>query len=76
MCFNIENSKEHHTYAPLTSRTVAAEVEQSVRAYASHAEGWVLESQPRQTQVVITGTDNSIAKRSVTGVMSRVLGDD
>ena len=32
------------------------------------AEGWVLESQPRQTQVVKTGSDSSTATRSAIGV--------
>ena len=32
------------------------------------AEGWVFESQPRQTLVVKTGSDNSTAKRSAIGV--------
>ena len=32
--------------------------------FALQAEGWVLESQPRQTQVVKTGSDSSTTKRS------------
>ena len=35
------------------------------RAFASQPEGWVFESQPRQTQVVKTGRNSSTAKRSV-----------
>ena len=41
---------------------------QSFRAFASHAEGLVFESQPRQTQLVITGSDSSTAKRSAIDV--------
>ena len=41
---------------------------QWVRALARQAEGWVLESQLRQTQIEKTGSDSSIAKRSTTGV--------
>ena len=41
---------------------------QWVRALASQAEGWVFESQPRQTYVVKTGCDSSTAKRSAIGV--------
>ena len=37
---------------------------QSVRAFASNAKGWVFESQPRQTLVVKTGSDDSTAKSS------------
>ena len=36
---------------------VTAAVAQWVRALAPEAEGWVFESQPRQTQVVKTGSD-------------------
>ena len=39
-----------------------------VRAFAPQAVGWVFESQPRQTLVVGTGSDSSIAKRSAIGV--------
>ena len=45
-----------------------AVVAQSVRAFVSHAEGWVFESQQRQSQVVKTGSDSSTAKRSAVGV--------
>ena len=38
------------------------------RAFASQAEGWVFEPQPRQTQVVKTGSDIFTAKRLATGV--------
>ena len=49
-----------------------AAVEQSVRAFASQAEGLVFESQPRQTQGVEIGSDSSTAKRSAADV--RVAG--
>ena len=39
-----------------------------VRAFAPQAEGWVIESQQRQTQVVKTGSDSSTAKRSALDV--------
>ena len=39
-----------------------------VRAFASQAEGWVFEPQPRQTQVVKTGSDISTAKLLAIGV--------
>ena len=39
-----------------------------LRAFAWHAEGKVFESQPRQSCVVKTGNDSSIAKRSTTGM--------
>ena len=42
-------------------------VAQAVRAFAPQAEGWVLESQPRQTYVVKTGFNSST---------STLLGDD
>ena len=42
----------------------AAAVAQLDRAFVSQAEGLVFESQPRHTQVVKTGSDSSIAKRS------------
>ena len=45
-----------------------AAVAQRARAVASKAEGWVFESQPRQTLVVKTGSDCSTAKRSAIGV--------
>ena len=51
-----------------------AAVEQSVRAFASQAEGLVFESQPRQTQGVEIGSDRSTAKRSATRV--KVTGGD
>ena len=38
-----------------------------VGAFAPQAEGWVFESQPRQTLVVGTGSDSFIAKRSAKG---------
>ena len=42
---------------------VTAAVAQWVTAFASQAEGWVCESQPRQTQVVKAGSNSSTAKR-------------
>ena len=47
-------------------------VVQSVRALASHAEGYVFESRPQHTQAFDTGSNSSTAKRltsyvSVTG---------
>ena len=41
-------------------------ITQSVFAFTLHAEGWMLESQPRQTE---TGNDSSTAKRLATGVI-------
>ena len=46
----------------------AAEVTRSVINFYSHADGWVFESQPRQTLVIKTGSDSSTTKRSATGV--------
>ena len=47
---------------------VTAAVAQLVRTLATQAEGWVFESQPRQTEVVKTYSDSSTAKRSELGV--------
>ena len=41
---------------------------QIVRALAPQAEGWVFKFQPRQTNVIKTGSDSSTAKRSAIGV--------
>ena len=41
---------------------------QWVRALTLQSEGRGVESQPRQTQVVKTGSDSSTAKRSAIGV--------
>ena len=41
---------------------------QWVRALDPQAEGWVLESKPRKTQVVKTGSDGFTAKPSAIGV--------
>ena len=41
---------------------------QWVRALALQSEGWVFESQPRQTLVVYTGSGSSTAKRSALAV--------
>ena len=49
---------------------------QWVRAFASQAEGWLFESQPRQTYVINTGNDSSTAKPSSTSVSVIALGDD
>ena len=46
----------------------AAAVAQWVRALAPQAEGLVIESQPRRTSVVQTGSDSSTAKRSAISV--------
>ena len=50
----------------LNYETGTAAVAQLVRALALQAEGWLFESQPRQTQVVKTD-DSSTAKRSAKG---------
>ena len=47
---------------------LVALVAQSVRPFASHAEGWVFKSQPRQTSVLKTFSDSSTAQRSAKGV--------
>ena len=52
----------------LTNVAVTAAVAQWVRVFAPQAEGWVFESQQRQTQVVKTGSDSSTAKRSAIGM--------
>ena len=49
-------------------KDLAAAVAQRVRAFAPQAEGWVFEFQPRQPEVVKTGSDKSTAKRSALGV--------
>ena len=49
-------------------RIETAAVAQSNSAFAPEAEGWVFESQSRQTEVVITGSDISTGKRSAIGV--------
>ena len=41
---------------------------QWVTALATQGEGWVFESQPRQTEVIKTGSGSSISKRSAIGV--------
>ena len=46
----------------------AAAVAQSDRTFALQAEGWVFESQPRQTLAKKTGGDSYTAKRSAIGV--------
>ena len=57
-----------------TIQTVfAAALAQWVRAFAPQAEGWVFESQPRQTQVAKTGSDSSTAKRSDIDVNVSIL---
>ena len=45
-----------------------AAVAQLVRAFAPKAEGWVVESQPRQILVIKTGSDKFTAKCSALGV--------
>ena len=49
---------------------------QSVRAFVLHAEGWVFESQPRQTLVVKTGMTVPLPNARQQVWVSRVLGDD
>ena len=46
-----------------------AVVAQCVRALVPQAEGWVLESQPRQIYVIKTASDNSTVKRLTIGVI-------
>ena len=55
-------------HGPLVLYWKATAVAQMVRAFASHAEDLVFESQPRQTKVVKTGSDSSSAKLLATGV--------
>ena len=52
----------------LNTKLATEAVAQWVRGFPSQAEGWMFESQPRQTQVVKTGSDSSTAKRSAIGV--------
>ena len=47
---------------------LTAAVAQGVRALAPQEEGWMFESQSRQTLVVNTGSDHSTAKCSAIGV--------
>ena len=51
----------------LISIGLAAGVAQSVRAFAPHAEGWLFETQPRQTEVGKKGSHSSSAICSATG---------
>ena len=51
-------------YAHFLLTTATAAVAQWARAFACQAEGWVFESQPRQTHVVKTSSDIPMAKRS------------
>lgn len=46
----------------------AAAVAQSIKMFASHAEGWLLESRPRLVKLAETGIYSSTIKRFVTGV--------
>ena len=57
-CYDLPSITKHPTAA----------MAQWVRAFTSHAEGWVFEYQSRQTYVVKTGSDSSIAKRSALGL--------
>ena len=59
LSFNIDHIETHLSTAAAT---------QSGVAFALDAEGWVFESQLRQTLVVKTGNYSSTAKRSATGV--------
>ena len=47
---------------------------QWIRALAPQAEGWVLESRPRQTLVIKTGSDSFTAERWEIGM--NVLGNE
>ena len=49
---------------------------QSVRAFAPQAEGWMFESQPRQTLVVKTGSDSTAKRSAIRVSVTGVLGDD
>ena len=49
---------------------------QSVKAFASHAEGWMFESQLQQACVVKASSDSSTGKRSATDMGVAVLGYD
>ena len=55
-------------YVTLNYIPLAAAVAQWVRAFAQLTEGWVFESQPRQTYIIKTGSDSSTAKRSALGL--------
>ena len=46
----------------------AATMAQWVRAFVLQGDGWVFESQARQTLVVKIGSDSFIAKRSAIGI--------
>ena len=46
-----------------TQILLAVAVAQWVKAFYPQAKGWVFESQPRQTQVVETGSNSNTAKR-------------
>ena len=65
--FFLNDTKVSNYRAVVPSIRTAA-VAQWVRALALHAEDGVFESQPRQTNVVKTGSDSSIAKRLALGV--------
>ena len=56
---------------PIYIKSQPPPVAQLVRAFAPQAEGWEIEFQPRQTQVVKTGSSNFTAKRSALGVSVR-----
>ena len=46
----------------------AAAVALLIKMFASHAEGWLLESRPRLVKLAETGINSSTVKRCVTGV--------
>ena len=67
-CAYIKANNVHFLHASLVHFGKTAAVAQWVKAFASQAEGWVIESQLRQTYVAKTGSDISTAKRSKIGV--------
>ena len=50
------------------TKGISAAVAQWVRVFALQAEGWVFESQLRQTEVIKTGSDSSTVKGMALGV--------
>ena len=64
----LQNVERRHKSSIIVHSSLTAAVAQLVRALVPQAEGWVFESQPRQTLFVKTGSDRSTAKRSAIGV--------
>ena len=56
------------TISLLFQLVIALAFAQWDRALAPQADGWVFESQPRQTLVIERGSDSSTAKRLAIGV--------